>query len=50
MKKLNILRAGAIMMVAGVAIAMLGFLWSGGNPHAYEPYTHRWYSVIHLGD
>ena len=50
MNKFNVLRAGAVLFVAGIAIAMVGFLFSGANPHAYEPYTHRWYSVIHLGD
>lgn len=32
----------------GVAIALVGFLFSGANPQAYAPYTHHWYSVIHL--
>lgn len=50
MKKFKGLRVGAILFVAGIAIAMVGFLFSGADPHAYVPYTHRWYSVIHLGD
>lgn len=48
MKKLNGLRVGAVLMIAGVAIALVGFLFSGANPQAYAPYTHHWYSVIHL--
>lgn len=50
MKKFHGLRTGAILLVAGIAIALIGFVASGLDPHAYTPYSERWYSAFHLGN
>lgn len=47
MKSFKLWKLSVGLIVVGAVVLMLGFLMSGGNWHAYQPYHDRWYSIVH---